>query len=72
MAVVLNLYPLLTPCGTISALIAVVITRWAGLSVIDAVVSLHPPNDFFQRPPRSKVLFDVVIRHWCVHRFLTK
>lgn len=72
MAVVSYPYPLLTPCGTISALIAVVITRWAGLAVIDAVVSLHPPDYFFQRPPWSKVLFYVVIRHRFVHLYTQK
>ena len=68
----LNLYPVLTPCGTIPSLIAVVVTGWASFGLIDAVIGFYPPHDFLQGPPWSKVAFDVVIRHGTVHRFLTK
>ena len=53
-------------------MIAVVVTGWASFRLIDAVIGFYPPNYLFQRPPWSKVAFDVVIRHGAVHRFLTK
>ena len=72
MAVGLNLYPLFLPCGAVTPLVTVVVAGWASFAVIDAVIRLYPPNDFLQRPPWSKVAFDVVIRHWCVHLYTQK
>ena len=68
MAVGLNLYPLLAPRWAVSPLVTVVVAGWASFGLIDAVISLYPPDDFLQRPPWSKVALDVVNRHRCVHK----
>jgi hypothetical protein len=54
--------------GAVSALVTVVVTGWAAFGLIDAMVGFYPPNDLLQRPPWSKVSFDVIVRHWGVHK----